>query len=318
MQKFLSIYFSLCLIISIIFTACSSSTIEEIPSNEEEQTAIGFNAKVNSRALADIDDVKTNGFSVWGGYTGGTEAVFNGDSITFGNASSIITDKYWTYNTYNFYAVYPKGTSATYVSNNTFTINNYNVKNTEDLLCASATHTYPNDGSTVSLGFKHLLTNISVSFQKAADNKDDEIIVTGVHLIGMNTQGDYTRTTSTEAWTDFQEPFYISVSDLSIPVNESSTLCASDMLVLPQPITKNSVAFYITYTYSQQGSSVVAQSKSLTTYLPADISVDNPTWVIGKKVNYIGTIHVDKYIEFSTPKVETWGAEQVGGTIIIK
>ena len=138
-------------LIPLYLMSCTTSQIEEEFPQKEEQTAIGFNAKVNSRALADIDDVKTNGFSVWGGYTGGTEAVFNGDSITFGNASSIITDKYWTYNTYNFYAVYPKGTSATYVSNNTFTINNYNVKNTEDLLCASATHTYPYDGSTVNI-----------------------------------------------------------------------------------------------------------------------------------------------------------------------
>lgn len=306
-------------LIPLYFISCTTSQVEDDFPSKEEQSAIGFNAKVNSRALADINSVKTNGIKVWGGYEGGTEPVFNGTEIVFGTNNNYTTDKYWTYNTYNFYAVYPKGTTATYnVANNTFTINNYNVKNTEDLLCASATHTYPDNGSTVSLGFKHLLTNLSVSFQKSADNKDDEIIVTGVHLIGMNTQGNYTRTTSTEAWTDFQEPFYISVSDLSVTVNEKPTLCASDMLVMPQPITENSVAFYITYTYSQQGSSVVAQSKSLTTYLPADISVDNPTWVIGKKVNYIGTIHVDKYIEFSTPKVETWGSEQAGGTIIIK
>ena len=160
----------MCLIISIIFTACSSSSVEDIPIQEEPQTAIGFNAKVNSRALADIDDVKENGFAVWGGYRyiGGTETVFNGDSITFVDSNSVVTDKYWTYNTYNFYAVYPKGTTATYnVANNTFTINNYNVKNTEDLLCASATHTYPNDGSTVSLGFKHLLTKVSVKLIKS-------------------------------------------------------------------------------------------------------------------------------------------------------
>ena len=305
-------------LIPLYFISCTTSQVEDDFPSKEEQSAIGFNAKVNSRALADINSVKTNGIKVWGGYEGGTEPVFNGTEIVFGTNNNYTTDKYWTYNTYNFYAVYPKGTTATYnVADSTFTISNYNVKNTEDLLCASATHTYPENGSTVSLSFKHLLTNISVSFQKAADNKVDSIIVTGVHLIGMNTQGNYTRTTSTEAWTDFQKPFYISVSDLSISVEDSLTLCASDMLVMPQPITENSVAFYITYTY-KQGSSVVAQSKSLTTYLPADISVDNPTWVIGKKVNYIGTIHVDKYIEFSTPKVETWGSEQAGGTIIIK
>ena len=35
----------------LIITACNSSSIEEIPSNEEEQTAIGFNAKVQKNGF---------------------------------------------------------------------------------------------------------------------------------------------------------------------------------------------------------------------------------------------------------------------------
>ena len=96
------LYFSSCLIISIIFTACSSSSVEEIPSQAEDELAIGFNAKVNSRALANIDSVKTNGFSVWGGYD--KNNVFSGDKVTFTNGDwDYGTPKYWVLNkTYNF------------------------------------------------------------------------------------------------------------------------------------------------------------------------------------------------------------------------
>ena len=52
-----------------LFLSCTNTQEEPMPTPEEEQTAIGFAAKVeNSRAVSDMDatenDVKTNGFSV--------------------------------------------------------------------------------------------------------------------------------------------------------------------------------------------------------------------------------------------------------------
>ena len=71
------------------FLSCTNTQEEPMPTPEEEQPAIGFAAKVeNSRAVSDMDatenDVKTNGFSVWGGYEGGTTAVFTGEGIILG------------------------------------------------------------------------------------------------------------------------------------------------------------------------------------------------------------------------------------------
>ena len=53
-------------------------------------------------------------------------------------------------------------------------------------------------------------------------------------------------------------------------------------------------------------------TKLLETYLPEG------EWKAGEKITYSGTIQVDNSIVFDTPKVESWGTEQVGGTIIIQ
>ena len=53
-------------------------------------------------------------------------------------------------------------------------------------------------------------------------------------------------------------------------------------------------------------------TKMLETSLPAG------EWKAGEKVVYTGTIQVDNSIVFDAPQVESWGTEQVGGTIIIQ
>ena len=111
MQKLFSIYLSACMMLLII-TACNSSIIEEIPSNEEEQPAIGFAAKVqNSRAIATLTDVQ-NGFGVWAfitnskntnsPYMENMKVEYKGDRWDYGDP------KYWLVDTeFSFVATYP-------------------------------------------------------------------------------------------------------------------------------------------------------------------------------------------------------------------
>ena len=314
-------------LIPFYFIACTTSQVEDVFPKDEKQTTIGFNAKVqNSRAVSDMDatenDVKTNGFSVWGGYEyeGGTTAVFTGEEIILGGENSYTTDKYWTYNTYNFYAVYPIGKSADYnVTDNTLTIN-YNSNTQEDLLFAKVEdHEYPADGKVVSFNFGHLLSHISIKLK--TDETQGEMKVTGISLDGLNVSADYSPTNGWSNWqrkssTDFK---MTAVTEVASTSQEFGT----GIFVIPQEIT-DEMKFIIRYTYTPNGTTQAITMAPLEIDIPKKIklTIDNvekeyTSWPAGMSLIYSGTMSLGK-IQFSTPKVESWGATQSSGTIIIK
>ena len=315
-----------------LFLSCTDSQENPIPTQEEH--TIGFNAKVqNSRAIADMDatvnDVKTNGFSVWGGYEGGSEAVFTGEEIILQNQDSYTTDKYWTYNTYNFYAVYPTGKSANYnVTNNTFTIN-YALNPQDDLLFAKVEdHKYPDNGVTVNFEFKHLLSHISIKLKTS--ETEGKMHVTGISLNGSNVTADYSpqsvtnEYSPTNGWSNWQRK---SGADFNMSaakeVKATSQEFGTGIFVIPQEIT-DEMKFIIRYTYTPNGTTQAITMAPLEIYIPKKIklTIDNvekeyTSWPAGMSLIYSGTMSLGK-IQFSTPKVESWGVTQSSGTIIIK
>lgn len=300
----------------------------------QEEHAIGFSAKVqNSRAVsdmqADVNSVKTNGFSVWGGYEGGSEAVFEGEEIILENQDSYTTDKYWTYNTYNFYAVYPTGKSANYnVTNNTFTIN-YVLNPQDDLLFAKVEdHKYPDNGVTVNFDFKHLLSHISIKLK--TNETEGKMHVTGISLNGSNVTADYSpqsvtnEYSPTNGWSNWQRK---SGADFNMSaakeVKATSQEFGTGIFVIPQEIT-DEMKFIIRYTYTPNGTTQAITMAPLEIYIPKKIklTIDNvekeyTSWPAGMSLIYSGTMSLGK-IQFSTPKVESWGVTQSSGTIIIK
>ena len=92
------------LILVTICLGCNSDIDKLKPINGN---VIMFGSSVKeTRAVANINNIKSEGFKVWGGYN--TIPVFNGEEIVFGSNDTHTTNKYWTDNTYSFYAVYPK------------------------------------------------------------------------------------------------------------------------------------------------------------------------------------------------------------------
>ena len=83
-------------------------------------------------------------------------------------------------------------------------------------------------------------------------------------------------------------------------------------MVIPQPFTGMDINLLIVYSYKANG----AENSSVQ-YLNVPIPT-TASWDIRKKITYNGTIEVNDKIVFSTPVVESWGAEQAGGTVIIK
>ena len=163
---------------------------------------IGFKAGVEeTRAVVtDVEPLKEEGFSVWGGYGGTT--VFDGRKVYWGqypNGSLGWTYdnlETWTSNTYNFYAVYPAATNATYTVPNTFAIYNHDTGvHQEDLLIATAcNHAYPDNGETVNLQFSHALTAVSFSIRLEDTGKPvgNTYRITSATIGNVYTGGDIT------------------------------------------------------------------------------------------------------------------------------
>lgn len=294
-----------------LLTACNSELdfVGDTPGTKKAVIGFSNNMKI-TRAEATLTDIQTNGFSVWGGYEGNT--VFDGRNVTFvNNAWSYENTEYWTYNTYNFYAVYPKNTEANY-ANGTFTISDYKVNNTEDLLCASATHTYPNNGTTVTFGFKHLLAKVSIELKKDEENNSDKIVVTSVSLNGMYMQGNYVSSQETETWADLENSSSLS-KDINEELSTDYEVVLDECMMIPQVFSdEHQVYLVVNYTFDQGRDNDNLSTKSLITPLPIEYK-----WDINTHIVYKATITVDHNIEFATPVVEEWGTEQAGGTIII-
>ena len=306
-----------------LFLSCTNAQEDFIPIPEEVQTAIGFNAKaLDSRAAAELVDVKNNGFSVWGGF--GNTNVFDATKVTYTDADGwgYGETRYWTYNSYNFYAVYPDVTHNAYPANKVMisntseqlTIKEFNSSLGYDLMYAKAIAI---DGSNppddVSFTFNHTMTQLSVSLKKHQNNEYDEVKVIGVYVYGMYGKGDYELTASTEAWTNLDEITYYGkeVEPITLGINDYVS-CATGIMVIPQPFTGMDINLLIVYSYKANG----AENSSVQ-YLNVPIPT-TASWDIRKKITYNGTIEVNDKIVFSTPVVESWGAEQAGGTVIIK
>ena len=297
----------------LVITACNSSTIEELPSNEEEQTAIGFNAKVqNSRAIATLKDVQDNGFKVWGGYD--KNNVFQGDIVSYSKSEGEwgYTDvKYWVLDkTYNFYALYPS-TIGTSNDLGSFKIENFNVKansvaaenDRTDPIHASALNMDSNESATVNLTFTHMLAQVEVYGKMEAGAGTvtvDEVSIYGIPNIATYTDID-------SQWTPIEKstsvnPFCIDESSFTLTTTARNVL-GNALWVVPV-LTNESV---ICVTYTQNGTTKTKEIYPL--------AYTDGGWKEGQKYRYTFSVIDDGTIFFDTPKVVPW--DKTNGSIII-
>lgn len=310
MQKKFFIYICTCLMLCII-TACSSSSVEDIPTQEEPQTAIGFNAKVNSRALADIDDVQSNGFAVWGGYD--KNNVFSGDKVTYTNGDwDYGIPKYWVLNeTYNFYAFYPANLEGLKSNaDGSFIIENFDLQsntshaidseNRIDLLCAAVQNRESSNTQAVNMQFTHMLTQIEVYALKEGTNNSvtiNEVKIYGIPAVATYT--DLTTTWTTVTSTTTASPFR-SASNITLSTTATNVF---GVALWVAPVLDNNTVVSVTYT--QNGSQKTKEMHP----------VAYSNWEPGKKYKYTITFIDDGTILFDTPKIVPW--TNANGSIII-
>lgn len=299
--------------------ACSSDIIDA-----PDKFTIGFIAKVKA-TRADIGDVQTNGFSVWGGYAG-NETLFNGRKVTFSAPNWVCEgpSEVWTLNnTYNFLAIHPVQDASKVIASTTdskvyhkFT---YNVPANAgtDLLIASEQLTFAeSQNGSVPLQFAHALSNINVKVQKNTGNNGDNVVVQQVSIRNAKKSAVYN--TETSAWEEFVDGFnYTSAGNLNVTLPETTDAepyadIISGLCFIPQTINANSVQVSITYSI-QEGSSVDFYTADA--YIP-----ESPKWEGGKKYTYSLILGPKKNdILFGVPEVQDWiRTDQVGGSIMIQ
>lgn len=323
-----------------LFVSCTSSQ-EDVPMKEEEQSTIGFAAKVqNSRAtLADVQ----NGFGVWAFITNSVQTNYpymkNMEVKYIGDKWDYSPIKYWLVDTeFSFVATYPYG--------NIYTLPTVDGQQTGDvqltletpsdtdylvaLSSVNTSDTVFNPSASVDLQFRHLLSNVSLNvWRDGAKHQNDQMRVRKVTLSNICKTGTYSSVTDTWSTTDEKLTMeYINdkvsdsdnigaatKTDNSLNLGGVASTPFSGVMLLPQPIdvSSNIVSLKIQYELKRQNAADW-ESAELETILPAI------TWEKGKQYvyNVVLSSVTDITVYYIQTKVDPWGTPQVGGTVIIK
>ena len=296
-----------CILGAVMFASAlqSCQTQVEIPDGAVYPILFG---STETRAVADLDDLKTNGFKVYAYFQGTQEGYGSGEF----DKEVRFEDSYWKYDnleywipntTYKFKAFYPKSLSGLNVTNDknqSYTATTFDISKQVDFMVATDTRsvnakTEPDGGSVVDLKFVHQLALVEIKIKSAISVTINNItlnnIATGYQCIdGVWSQGDDGNNT------DF---VYASNTKLT-PGADYADVTGGGILVIP----------------SMTGSETFTIEASNKTYsnisLPADTN-----WQKGNKYTYTMEIKQNDII-FNEPKVEIWDSESATGSVIIK
>ena len=326
-------------LIPFYFIACTTSQVEDVFPKDEEQTTIGFNAKVqNSRAtLTDVE----KGFGVWAFYTKNknTNVITYMENIEvkyIGDKWDYEEPRYWLVDTkFSFVATYP------YVENSTYTTKSGAVEltlsetpsNTDYLVALKSVDTGDiafDPSKSVQLQFKHLLSNVSLNvWRDGAKHQNDQMRVRKVTLSNIRKKGTYS--SATNSWALFNDKLTMEYTNDNVTDDDnidaatqtdgsydfSGTPSApfSGKMLLPQTIdtSSNRVSLKIEYELKRQNAADW-ENAELETVLPAI------TWEKGLQYvyNVVLSSVTDITMYYIHTKVDPWGTPQVGGTVIIK
>lgn len=295
----------------------SCQTQVEIPDGAIYPILFG---STETRGVADLDDLETNGFKVYAYFKGnvGGSASFAKD-VTYNHEQNVWGYEgleYWIPNTkYWFKAIYPTELPADKLtvdqseSAQNFTIEKFDVVNHQvDIMLAEATAsvdkgaTVPTtneyvNGSVVNLTFQHLLACIEVQMKSAISN----VSITKITLESADNKGNYD--SATDTWTANNTDtgnIEITPTDGSLSSTGYKSVTNDGILVIPG---------------SSSGKSFYIETNINKTYI---VNITSPTtWVKGNKYTYTAEIKQNNII-FNEPNVDEWDSENATGSVIIK
>lgn len=301
--------------LTIVIIFCLASCTDKIVPDGNDH-AIGMSAGIASTRVteAGIDDLKSSGFSVYGGYLDDDPTkVFDGDlvSTTNGIDWGYVNTKYWTFNTYSFYAVHPTTAAASYnAATGEFTIN-HNILDNQDLdllIAKTENHEYPDDGPVVNMNFTHALVQVSFQAKKdaSAGTGTDPVKIESVSLYGVPSSGTYSSKSDTWTYSSVTtevSPF-VQGSDITLETTPKD-IFGGAQLMLPAQYIPNTYILKVKHTEDNYPVVMYLSSASL------------HQWEPGKKYTYTFTIIDKDLIIFDPPKVTPW-TESNGNVIIVE
>ena len=332
----------------LYLVSCTSSQ-EEVPMKEEEQSTIGFKTKaLNSRGpvsgVGDIKDFKVYAVmseeadedyerpnDVAYNHILEDERVYWNETLNSGAGGFMYDNtQYWVKDrTFHFFGFWPADIHAEIdddgVSYNlTYSATVTSAEAKDDLLTFHySTHTEANQTvyAAVPVTFNRALTQISSEItQDFESNPYDKFCVTSVTFSGIRAGGTLTtsRFDKTGQWDLTDDKLSFSKGFASPEQLTADPLTVFDGLnLVPQKIdnSNNKIAFVVNYTYQQGDSNGLTgevENKTATINLPIS------EWLPGKKYNYKLVLYKNNLIVFRNITVSTWGEQPDAGTIIIK
>lgn len=271
---------------------------------------------VDSRAVADIESLKTEGFEVYAYFVGntGAAATFEKD-VTYSpdqNVWGYEGIQYWIPGTnYWFRAFYPSNLEGLEVNNTnnaqSFTISDFDINKQVDVMVSnqescsvgaqSDVPTWPensnNTGSVVNLKFNHILACVVIKVKSEIDN----ITIRTIELGGADDFGDY----NGETWSSENTTTITMTSGTSLTKGaDFADVTKGGILVIPNGSTGKTLK-------------IEASNKVYNINFPAG------TWEKGNKYTYTVSIKQDDIIFVdAAPYVEEWESESATGSVIIK
>lgn len=252
-----------------------------------------------------VKDAFTSGdaFSVWGGYGGSVNNVFDGEAVTYdGSTWSYVGTRYWIADkTYDFYAVYPKDAGSC-DAQGTLTVSDFDSSEGVDLMTAEETDISYTEGQTpeaVAFTFRHELARVNIIVQVDPGVEVTDLTAT---LSGYQEKGTLTRKATGATWTLGTSASEQTVEGISISGGTSQDLFG-DLLLIPQSIGDATLELSL-------------KRNSDTENYTASLDESLTAWNAGQHYRYLLHISVDA-ITFSNFTVDDWGETHTGGDINI-
>ena len=292
-----------CILGAVMFASAlqSCQTQVEIPDGAIYPILFG---STETRAVADLVALKTNGFKVYAYFKGNQGSSSFEKNVIYSTTQNVWgfqTPEYWIPGTtYNFKAFYPKSLSGLNVDNSdatqSFTISDFNIGTQTDIMVASPDahvvpegKTAPDAGSVVNLTFQHLLANVVIKIEA-----EISVTIKDVTLKYVPVQCNY----KNSSWTASSQG-NIAQENLGIVLQSGAAPAEIGFLVFPQ--TVNGVKL-----------SIRTSDKNYD-----DIPIPAIVWNPGVKYTYTLTIKQNDIL-FDEPTVEEWDEESAVGSVVIK
>lgn len=333
--------------------ACNNTEIIDV--GGKLTNAITFD-NVNTRA--GLSDLKDNGFGVWACVSSKDAGSSVQYEPLLDNERVYLKDGEWTYDNtqlwisnsmFYFFAAYPQGIFQQHreVSDErTYTLYYADITadgsaDTEDILLSTNVTDTTVEGysETVPLTFSHLLTKVNVSIsQNFKADPDFNYYVKKVTIEGIKGNGtvvlfpyegafaeicDTSNSNSIQLVKEYPKPRILRNIDAADPTVVLSVWGSGAMLI-PQTIEAGEqdeqgnllkgariiVDYYYDVTVDDDYTD--ATLKQATAFIPAI------QWKSSESINYKLSLANVTLITIDKPSIESWGAPQTGGTIIIK